>query len=569
MSGQTVLLGDFNSITDCTDRVSGNLDPISGLLSNLLSANSLVEPNGTHHFSFTYHYPSLNACKSRLNHIYINFLMDSLHGYCQYVSFSDHYLVSLFKLPDSDKGLVLWRLSSDMLANQGFVDYMNCQLLFFDYKNPVDSWERLKLCAQHKVQNLSKFRLKQQKYEISALHSTLKYINKQIFLGESLDHDRLLVQTRIEQHCDHLCFFSFDSDSLQWIVNEGKMVCSFLHLKDVKNTTVIKELKYHGGSTSGSKEIIPVLHTFYSHLYEMSDVKTDSEILEFLTKIDSLPRLIENLDSFLGPIGFEEIEAAIKKLHPNKSPGLDGLPAEFYQYFAQQISPILEAVFNQVFVDKRLSFTQCVAIITLLFKKGDPTLVGNYRPISLTNCDYKILAYVLTAQLSTFLPSLIHPSQSLYMESCFIGTNVHSVQDMIDHNIQNNTDGLVLFLDFCKAFDSVSHQFLFTLLEFIGLPAEFVQWIHIMYSEASSCVKYNNWLTPLFPLGRGVCQGCPLSCHLFNLVGQVLVYSLHHVGFHAWWHFPSDPCSLYANDGTLFVESMAQLPGIIKHSDSW
>ena len=141
-------------------------------------------------------------------------------------------------------------------------------------------------------------------------------------------------------------------------------------------------------------------------------------------------------------------------------------------------------MFNQVFVDKQLSFMQHVAIITLLFKKGDPTLVGNYRPIFLTNCDYKILVYVLTAHLSTYLPSLIYPSQTAYMESRFIGTNVHSVQDMIDHNIENDMDGLVLFLDFHKAFDSVSHHFLFILLDFIGLPAEFVQWIHIMYSKA-------------------------------------------------------------------------------------
>ena len=241
---------------------------------------------------------------------------------------------------------------ADMLANQDFVDFMNYQFLLFHYKNPVDSWEGLKLQAQHRVQNLSKFQMKQQKHEVTALHTTLKYINKHIFSGESLDHDRLLVQTRIEQHCDCLCFFNSDSTLLQWIINKGKMVQSFLHLEDVKNTILIKELKHKGSSICGSEEIIPILHTFYSHLYGLFDVKTDAEILNFLTKIDSLPRLTENLESLLGPISFEEIEAAIKKLHLNKSPGLDGLSVEFYQHFAQQIGPILEAVFNQVFADK-------------------------------------------------------------------------------------------------------------------------------------------------------------------------------------------------------------------------
>ncbi len=119
--------------------------------------------------------------KSRLDCIYINFSIVSLCAYCQHVSFSDHYLVSLFKLPDSDKGPSLWQLSADILTNQDFVDFMNCQFLLFDYKNPVDSWERLKLRAQHKVQDLSKFRMKQQKCEVTTLRTTLKYINKHIF----------------------------------------------------------------------------------------------------------------------------------------------------------------------------------------------------------------------------------------------------------------------------------------------------------------------------------------------------------------------------------------------------
>ncbi len=111
------------------------------------------------------------------------------------------------------------------------------------------------------------------------------------------------------------------------------------------------------------------------------------------------------------------------------------------------------------------------------------------------------------------------------MESQFIGTNIRVVQDMIDYNFENKTSGVVLFLDFCKAFDSVSHTFLFTLLWKIKVPQYFIKWASLMYQDAFSCVKYNNWLMPLFPLRHGVKQGCLLSCHLFNLVGQVLVYS--------------------------------------------
>ncbi len=78
-------------------------------------------------------------------------------------------------------------------------------------------------------------------------------------------------------------------------------------------------------------------------------------------------------------------------------------------------------------------------------------------------------------------------------------------------------------------------------------------------------VKYKNWLTKGFNQGHGVRQGYPLSCHLFNLVGQVLVFSLHDAGFFAWWTEPGDPCSIYADDKVLFVQKQDQLQLILDH----
>ncbi len=129
----------------------------------------------------------------------------------------------------------------------------------------------------------------------------------------------------------------------------------------------------------------------------------------------------------------------------------------------------------------------------------------------------------------------------------------------------NNLDHAILFLDFKKAFDSVSHQFLFHLLKCLGLPQEFIYWVQIMYTSAFSVVHHNNWLTPSIPLGHGVQQGCPLSYHLFNLVGQVLIYSLHHSNFFDWWTYISDFCSLYADDTSIFSRDIDQIPGLIHH----
>ncbi len=236
--------------------------------------------------------------------------------------------------------------------------------------------------------------------------------------------------------------------------------------------------------------------------------------------------------------------------------------ADFYKYFTDDLADILACVFNQIYDDQELSASQKLMIIILIFKKGDPTQTGNYCPISLTNCDYKILAYILVSRLEDSLPHLIHPNQTAYMRNHFIRTNVCSVQDVISNS--PTTGAVVLFLDFCKAFDSVNH-ILFVLLANIGLPLEFILWISIIYGHSESVVCHKNWLTAPFAVGRGVHQGCPLSCHLFNLVGQILIYSLHDCRYFEWWTFSNDPCSLYADDIALFLPDLDQLVVVLAH----
>ena len=84
-----------------------------------------------------------------------------------------------------------------------------------------------------------------------------------------------------------------------------------------------------------------------------------------------------------------------------------------------------------------------------------------------------------------------------------------------------------------------------------------------MYNNIYSSVRFKNWLTPQIQLQQGVWQGCPLSCHLFNLVGQVLVFHLRDHGFFDWWKQHGDPCSLYADNTTIFIESLSQLATLI------
>jgi hypothetical protein len=83
----------------------------------------------------------------------------------------------------------------------------------------------------------------------------------------------------------------------------------------------------------------------------------------------------------------------------NKAPGLDGLTVEFYREFWGKVRFFLIDVLNKSYDEKLLSFSQRTSVLSLLFKKGDPLVLDNYRPISLLNVDLKLLSYVLAPQI--------------------------------------------------------------------------------------------------------------------------------------------------------------------------
>ncbi len=139
-------------------------------------------------------------------------------------------------------------------------------------------------------------------------------------------------------------------------------------------------------------------------LYANSDVKMDNEIQWFLAAIPSLPRIMQDTTGLVQPISITEVEAAIQALWNGKSLGSDGLTSKFFKHFEQELSVILCDVFNAVLQTGLLSDSQKLAVIILLFKKGNAHHLGNYRPISLSNADYKILAYILTARITPILP---------------------------------------------------------------------------------------------------------------------------------------------------------------------
>ena len=141
-----------------------------------------------------------------------------------------------------------------------------------------------------------------------------------------------------------------------------------------------------------------------------------------------------------------------------------------------------------------------------------------------------------------------------YLKGQFLGTNIQKVQDAINYISQHPEEDLVvLFLDFHKAFDSVSHSFMIQLLKHLNISPMILSWVQLIYHEALAMARHAGWFTQEFKISQGVRQGCLLSYHLFNFVSQVTVYHLQQQGLFAWWIYEGDPSSIYTDDVALIV----------------
>ena len=183
---------------------------------------------------------------------------------------------------------------------------------------------------------------------------------------------------------------------IKWI-KEGDIPSKyFLTLeKRRQGANVLTKLTDNNNVIEDDRQILNETLSFYENLYKAKHIPIQ-HIEEYFANIKKLKSLTSDERSLCDdPITVDEVTQVVLTLKKNKSPGNDGLTSEFYQAFWQELKPIFMKMLCEAFQKGILPDRTKKSIITLIFKKGDRTLLKNYRPISLTNCDYKILTFAL------------------------------------------------------------------------------------------------------------------------------------------------------------------------------
>ena len=273
-----------------------------------------------------------------------------------------------------------------------------------------------------------------------------------------------------------------------------------------------------------NKEVENHYGQFYKSKIEENDLQQRFE--SFVENLDFTQLQEHGNQELEDEIRIDEVRNALKSFQNNKSPGDDGFTKEFYEGFFDLLGNALLESFNAGFENGTLSVSQRRGIISLIPKAENSfTTLSNWRPITLLNVDYKILAKVIAKRIESVLPKLIHSDQTGFIKGRFVGENVRLLNDLLEFTDVRKTPGILLLIDFEKAFDTVESPFIQNVRGHFNFGQVIRKWVSILYSDVGSAVINGGYKTNCFKVSRGVRQGCPLSS-LFVLGVEVLAQKI-------------------------------------------
>jgi len=514
-----LLAGDFNYVDNIAlDRVSSSYDRprlrlvMLDLLTLFLFQDTfrilfpyLVKMT---HFGTQAHRPG-----SRIDRIYVSSTLTSKVLRSDFLpSISDHLIFSVSIMLGSRKNArVHWRMDNALLDDPSFVE---------DVKEMLASFSNAPDKSFKSYENL-KFEIKSlcQIYERSHAHARRCRI-RELLNGSS------------------------NEDVIEWL-DEPNVSRLRKHPDGLSIEDVRPDLPPEGRASW--------IRTYFKNMFQAEPVLADG--LE--TYLNGLPQVTgADYLSLAAPISENDIAHAIRHLSGGKAPGLDGLSAEFFKCFARELTPTLKWLWEAAYIRKILPKSFRYGSIGLIFKKGDSANLKNWRPITMSNCDYKVFAHVLTARLRSILPYLIGPYQTCNVKGRSIFDNLSFLRD----NLPDAEGGALVSLDQEAAFTRVDHGYLYKVLLKFGFPPNFIDMIKLLYADNYAVVNFGGGLTSPINVTRGVKQGDPMSASLFVLAIEPMLRALHkgmlRIAPSPFVHARETNLSAYADDTCPLVSDM-------------
>ena len=479
----------------------------------------------------------------------------------------------------SSRGPGRWRMNPLQIKSKAIMDSCMEALAALPSVDPMVEWLTYKASIGKTLSEKSK----QQRKTLRRTMETLKRHRRKLVakrkLGASdpeLEQAIIALASREGCQAEHeYRSYAYNSLAKQKLLGEKPTKWFFAKAKNESRASY--NIPWLADSTGkrvkDPQEMLRVGEQFYENLYgeKQPEPEALASMLSFL-KNEINPTVAAKLSK---PISESEIRSSIGRAATGKSPGKDGLPSEFYKALAtvkgrtihNPLIVHLQAVFNNILKTGQAPSTWVEGVLSVLYKgKGEADQLKNYRPLTIMNVDYKIFTEILMRRLLKALEGTIGHHQTAYLKGRLIDDNVRTIQYTVDKYKDDENEGIhLLFLDQEKAFDRVSHRFLWAALKQLGIPRLFINCIKGLYRNASVVLMLNGYAGRPIRIRSGVRQGDPISCPLFlvaiECLAQAIIQSVDIRGIDLSTQLK---CVLYADDIVVLLRNQAELDALME-----
>lgn len=296
------------------------------------------------------------------------------------------------------------------------------------------------------------------------------------------------------------------------LLKEGDRNTEFFHAKAKERARQNKiiSLKDESGTIFSKQEDLEHLASdFYSNLFKAQDQLDPELVLQHVA-----PKLTDDMNKdLIKPFTADEVDRALASMKPNKSPGIDGFTAGFFQKHWRSIGPGVTRPLLDFLNGGDLP--ECInqTILVLTPKVKNPQELKQFRPISLCNVIYKLCSKVIANRLRPLLNDIISEEQSAFVPGRLITDDVLIAYECTHYlkRKKGKQGAYAVKLDTEKAYDRVEWDYLKGMMVKLGFAESFVNLIMSCVTSISFSVRVNGHYSELFKPTRGIRQGDPIS----------------------------------------------------------
>ncbi|KAM6567220.1 hypothetical protein CsatA_026348 [Cannabis sativa] len=352
---------------------------------------------------------------------------------------------------------------------------------------------------------------------------------------------------------------------VDWLACGDKNTKSFHTKASARQTNNHIKFLYNnvGGKAFSTADISTIVQDFYADLFQAGDL----DECALAHTLDCIPTLVTNADkdALLAPFTTTKVDSALKSMSSDKSPGIDGMSAMFYQQHWSIVGDLVSRAVLNILNHGADPTSFNHTLITLIPKIKKPHHMKDFRPISLCNVISKLVTKMIVARFKEVLPLVISETQSAFLANRLITDNILVAFELV-HAIKNKTAGrhgiASLKLDMSKAFDRVEWKFIEEVMKKMGFAHSWVKIIMGCLTTNRFSFLVNGEVTGSLTPTRGLRQGCPLSPYLFLICAEGLSRLLQHEqdlgnlhGFKLTRRAPMISHLLFADDSLLFCQA--------------